>query len=530
MDGRWMRAVVVVWLTWIAVARVQAVDEYCTRTRESIRCVYKNTSQTVMLNGTFEASGAHDLRVESAAALQGVAPCNLLLQVWSSNNVTLEGGGAGEGDQAADYKTTTSSEGPAIGTADSQKGNPPTEHEIVFVNDSPKEPSVSESEDVNVQLERGAGVCVRNVSAHQSKFKSLRGRFNCVTLRLSEADEVEASFTNLLIWRSSISHLSAVVQHISVEETSITSLSGLRVENQWKPESQANIGTATHSFKSADIKKIERDGLKLTDGDLHISNTNIADIDGGGIVVANGAVNVVNSHFAKLSPTSLVLKGNSTVIFSNSTLGNREIKYMKVSSSGQDVHPLQLMFPLGGGLRSRIGSGDVYAQEEEDSADSLFRGFTWYWVVIMLGVGLVAGVVLGAAARCQKKRDPKQQASSLTLSDLISRERMEEGDNSHENEASGRPSLYRQDSGLTSSSFASYTACQDRGRLTSLKQPDDLDQILNSQAEPNIYVQVSPLACAQETVIYEEAETFTSLREENTYMTMGPGAKQHARA
>lgn len=45
MDGRWMRAVVVVWLTWIAVARVQAVDEYCTRTRESIRCVYKNTSQ-----------------------------------------------------------------------------------------------------------------------------------------------------------------------------------------------------------------------------------------------------------------------------------------------------------------------------------------------------------------------------------------------------------------------------------------------------------------------------------------------------
>ncbi|XP_037796870.1 uncharacterized protein LOC119592120 [Penaeus monodon] len=524
MDGRWVKEFVVVWLTWTAVARAQAADEYCTRMRESIQCVYKNTSQTVMLDDTFEASGARELRVESAAALQGIAPCNLLLQVWSSNNVSLKGGGADEEGQAGDYKTKTASEGPVTGTPDSQRRKSLTEHEIVFVNDSPKKPSVRKSEDVSAQLGKEAEVCVRNVSAHQSKFKSLRGRFDCVTLRLSEAGEVEASFTNLHIWKSSISHLSVAVQHISVEETSIALLSGLEVGNQRKPKSQANIGTATHSLKSADIKKIEHDGLKLTDGHLHISNTNIDGIDARGIVVANGSVTFENSHFTQVFPTSLVLKGNSTVIFSNSTIGSREIKYVKVSSSGQDVHPLQLMLPSAGGLAWSTRGDSV--QEEKASADSLFRGFKWYWVVIMLGVGLVAGVVLGSAARCRNKKDPKTQASSLTLSDLISRDRMEEGDNSHENEASGRPSLYRQDSGLTSSSFTSYTACQDRGRLSGLKQPDDLDQILNAQAEPNIYVQVSPLACAQETVIYEEAETFTSLREENTYMTMGPGAQK----
>ncbi|XP_063597503.1 uncharacterized protein LOC134774115 [Penaeus indicus] len=524
MDGRWVKGFVAVWLTWIAVTRVQAADEYCTRMNESIRCVYKNTSQTVMLDDTFEASGARELRVESATALQGVAPCNLLLQVWSSNNVTLKGGGA---DEAGDYKTKTT-EGPVTGAPGKEKRQPPIEHEIVFVNDSPKKPSVRKSEDVSAQLGKEAE-CVRNVSAHQSKFKSLRGKFDCVTLRLSEAEKVEASFTNLLIWKSSISHLSAVVQRISVEETSIALLSGLKVGKQQKSKSQANIGTATHSLKSANIKKIERDGLKLTDGHLYISNTNIDDIDARGIVVANGSITFENSHLTQVSPTSLVLKGNSTVIFSNSTIGSREVKYVKVSSSGQDVHPLQLMFPSASsfGLASRTRSDSVYVQEEEASDDSLFRGFKWYWVVIMLSVGLVAGVVLGAAARCQNKKDPKQQASSLTLSDLISRDRMEEGDNSHENEASGRPSLYRQDSGLTSSSFTSYTACQDRGRLSCLKQPDDLDKILNAQAEPNIYVQVSPLACAQETVIYEEAETFTSLKEENSYMTMGPGAKQH---
>lgn len=45
MDGRWVKEFVVVWLTWTAVARAQAADEYCTRMRESIQCVYKNTSQ-----------------------------------------------------------------------------------------------------------------------------------------------------------------------------------------------------------------------------------------------------------------------------------------------------------------------------------------------------------------------------------------------------------------------------------------------------------------------------------------------------
>ncbi|XP_042872108.1 uncharacterized protein LOC122253252 [Penaeus japonicus] len=524
MDGRRTKNLVVLWLVWIVVLRAQATDMYCTDSKDVLRCVYKNTSQTVRLDDSFEASGAREVRIESASALQGVAPCNLLLQVWSSNNVTLEGG-ADKDDQAGKYRASTAAEGHASGAAASQTKNRSTEHEIVFVNDSPKASSVAKSEGGSVQHEKEDEVCLRNVSAHQSKFQSLRGRFDCVTLRLSEAEEVKASFTDLFIWSSSISRLSAVVQSVSVEETTITLLSTLKVENQLKPDSQANARTGAISLKSANIKRIEREALKLTDGRLHISNTNVDVISARGIVVANGSVTFVNSHISQMSPTALVLQGNSSASFSNCTIGKRKIKYLMVSSNGQDFYPLQFMFPAGQQLVPRIGSSDTYYQEDLASADSVFRGFKWYWVAIMLGIGLVAGVVLGAAARCKSGKETKQQNSSLTLSDLISRDRMEERDNTHENEVSGRPNLHRQDSGLTSSSFASYTACQDRGRLSCLKQPDDLDQILNAQTEPNIYVQVSPLACAQETVIYEEAEAFTSPKGENTYLTMAPGTK-----
>ncbi|XP_045583185.2 uncharacterized protein [Procambarus clarkii] len=381
----------------------------------------------------------------------------------------------------------------------------------------------------------GEARCSSNVSITQARVHSLLGEFDVSRLYYCNVDELDGQFGLLNIRKSDVSNFSASGRQAYIEDSTMLVVSSLAMNqlqlNHVKIGRLVSPGLVQQTTGSevvsnlsevtADI--IETGAILVVSGQLTITNMTVNEMQSAAITVGSGGVlTLTNFHVRQGPQTMLVLDGEGKVAITNFTLGNDTIIHLELTSRSNQktLYPLHIMRPAEVSNTSKIGGFTGTSHQVEKTPVKNLVGFSWYWVMIMTVAGVFAGMIIGTAIMWRRPTISKCPPSALTLSDLIAQDRLDSED--HAPDTPQRPELSRQDSGLTSSSFASFTPCQERSRLSSLsmRQQQDPDVCLSTSTEPNIYVHVPALACTREDVIYEEVETLGVPKVDPTYLIM----------
>ncbi|KAG7165961.1 uncharacterized protein LOC121869972 [Homarus americanus] len=548
MDTRkvlWVVAVCAILGPALAVLTADQETNFCTLMGHRLQCVFKNTSEDVEVVRV--SPGVREVKVEAAATLHGIPPCGTNLQVWSSTNVTLQGTVTQRAMDAMPElrRKRISNEHKVEHGASASRGGPPRGETVHFSTSVETVSSSSSKEHVSYSVsveERGAN-CVRNVFVVQSKLHWLRGKFDLTSLKLSEVDDLDGEFGQLNVQNSKVSNFSASGRQILIEKTSIGLLSRLEVENQLQLRDvqierliapglvhqrsgrRKRIyfnNEAVHSLNNVEVSMMETGAMRVVSERVSVTNLKVDEVGSAAITVeAGGSLTLTNVHIGQGPQSCLILSGASSVVINNFTLGNDTITNLELSSNSSQkiAYPLYTIVAASTDILPKNGEAVSTPGEDADKTDRGLVGFSWYWVIIMTAVGIFAGIVIGTAIMWRKPGMTRGEPSVLTLSDLISRDRQQEETENHVYDTPQHLELTRQDSGLTSSSFASFTPCQEKSRRlssVSQKQQQDPDVCQSIAAEPNIYV----LACTHEDIIYEEVEALEAQKLDDHYLAM----------
>lgn len=525
-----------------ATISVDQTSRYCSQVHSSLTCVFTNTSEDVEVREV--GRDVLRLMVEGAPALRGSQPCGTTLHVLTSSNVTLERAISDTVEDRVRQKRKSSER--EIGNTEFPVRIKPLQSISVHSTISAsKASSGADKTHVSYSVSTGerATMCERNVSVVQSKLHWLRGQFHLMDIQLSEVSELDGDIGELdLRSRSKVSNFSASGNQVSIKETEIQLLSRLEVRQQLNLHNvdigsvvppglllhqPQDVGTPVyngharaHTLSDVKVNTIESGTLQVMGGQVFITNMSVDEARTASLVVRDGGVlTLINVHVRRGPKTCLVLHDEAAVVLVNFTLGSDTISHMNISNTDyrEALYPLRNPWPVQGKIRLRIGPVKS-ASEVTDNPSNGFPGFPWYWIMIMAVVGIFAGMIVGSAIMWRRPGLLKGQPSALTLSDLIGRDRLQEETESQTSNTLPRPDFQRQDSGLTSSSFASYTPCQERPQTTSPLFPIQAHnpecQKPSPDPEPNVFVHVPPLACTRGEVIYEEVEALSALKVE----------------
>ncbi|KAK3867688.1 hypothetical protein Pcinc_026877 [Petrolisthes cinctipes] len=502
-----------------ATIRVSQDTPFCSLSLPILRCVFANTTQNVEL-GKVNLDGVKEVRVEAASHLHASPQCLTSLRVGSSNDVKVQGGAAPNSEnistpmekEEGHRRKDTHQQSPG-NTSSSRRG----------IRGLGVERRGSDGEHGQVKQDW----CSRNVSVTQSRVSWLRGQFDRVSIQLSPTDEVSGEIRVLDIKRTSpLVTLAVRVDEMTLMNTTVQNVTQLEVNERLlinnvrigrvgpqaiivNGRSEQSQGDLEFTVSSVAVNVMETGAMRVRGGHLSINDLTFGTLrDGAMVVEPGGKLTLNNVRVLQASYSCLVLERNATLILDNFKLENNTIPHMKLSTGVSQVFVLPLMA--------------ISPQESgKDTQEKAFPGFSWYWLVVMAVVGQVSGLVIGSAAMWRRP-DLTKGLPSISLSELLGRERSREEAEGYTNEGMCRPGLQRQDSGLTSSSFASFVPGHDRQQPSSTLIPPTYKPP-NPELVPaysNTYVQLQSPSANPDEVIYEEADNFAQCRPESTYLTM----------
>ncbi|KAK4309239.1 hypothetical protein Pmani_019122 [Petrolisthes manimaculis] len=513
-------------LTTTATIRVSQDSPFCSLSLPILRCVFANTTQNVEL-GKVNLDGVKEVRVEAASHFHTSPQCLTILRVGSSNDVKVQGGAA----------PNTENISTPMGKEEGRRRKE-THQQAYTHQQSPGNTSSRRSiRGLGVERRGSDGEydgevkedwCSRNVSVTQSRVSWLRGQFDRVSIQLSPTDEVSGEIRVLDIKRTSpLVTLAVKVDEVILMNSTVQNVTQLEVNERLlinnvrigrvgpqaiivNGRSEQSQGGLEFTLSSVVVNVMETGAMRVRGGHLSINDLTFGMLrDGAMVVEPGGKLTLNNVRVLHASYACLVLEPNATLILDNFMLENNTIPHMKLFTGVSQVFVLPLL---------AISPQESVKDTQQEKA---FPGFSWYWLVVMAVVGQVSGLVIGSAVMWRRP-DLTKGLPSISLSELLGRERSREEAEGHTNEGMCRSGLQRQDSGLTSSSFASFVPGHERQRSSSTLLPP-IYKPPNPELEPahsNTYVQLQSPSENPEQVIYEEVDNFAQCRPESTYLAM----------
>lgn len=522
----------------ISPIRVGKAQGFCKRAERRLDCNFKNTDQPVILEDI--DAGIQGVKVQSAKTFRGVSSCNTNLVMWTSSNVTILGSNPKEDVNTFVPRAPSTIAHPS---RQSSRNVETVNQEMPILFPSDGAPATAGHQPARRVGDSGQ-LCHRNVSVNQSKVRLLQGGFSMVLLQSSEVESIDGLFPNLLIKQQcEVKKFSGSADNLVIQETRMAEVTEMKVDRslQVQQGSMNVVGSpgivlnqfvkdpskadpSPHEMTGLSIGSLKTGKIVVNGSHLVMNSVTINEIGAGGISIeAGGRATLNNVKIGSGPDFCLVLRGSASISLKNFTLRGETLDHLDlaITNAKWPVYPLHVL-PT---QRTRV-QVSLHQNTSSNSQDSKsFVNLDWYWMPVMLAVGLVSGMVIACAVRCSRRRKrPNELLSSLSFSELVARERRCRSGVTDEEVANGyvgphHPDLVRQDSGLTSSSFASYTACAER-RQSSSKQFDDLDRTSGSNPDSSVFIHVPPIACTRENVIYEEVETLPPQARENTYVAM----------
>ncbi|XP_064092329.1 uncharacterized protein LOC135205516 [Macrobrachium nipponense] len=517
--------------------RLGKANDFCKRAQSRLDCNFKNTDQPVILEDI--DAGIKEVKVQSAKTFRGVSLCNTNIVMWTSSNVTLLGSNPKEDVNTFVTRAPPTSAHPG---RKSSLNLETVNHETPILFPSDGAPATTAHQPSGRVGDNGQ-LCDRNVSVHQSKVRLLQGGFSMVFLQSSEVESVDGLFQSLLIKQQcEVKKFSGSVDSLVIQETQMAEVTEMKVGrslqvqrasmqvvgspgivlNQFTKD-PSKVDPSPHEMTGVSIGSLKTGKIIVNGSHLIMNSVTIDEIGAGGISIeAGGRATLNNVKIGGGPDFCLVLRGSASITLNNFTLRGETLDHLDltITNAKWPVYPLHVLPTQK--TRVQISLHQNASSNNQDSKS--FISLDWYWVPVMLVVGMVCGMVVACAVRCSRRRKrPNELLSSLSFSELVARERRCRSGVTDEEVANGyvgphHPDLVRQDSGLTSSSFASYTACAERRH--SSKQFDDLDRTSNGNADSSVFIHVPAIACTRENVIYEEVESLPPQARENTYVAM----------
>ncbi|XP_063863987.1 uncharacterized protein LOC135102633 [Scylla paramamosain] len=307
--------------------------------------------------------------------------------------------------------------------------------------------------------------CAVNISLQYSTINRLQGHFVAASLSKSKIGDLHGTFVRLNTSNTVVTNMSLSGGIVRMEYTKITFVRQLKAERMLELNS-CHLGTVSprglllfspgreepllvHTLRDVVVQRLEAGSLQVVTGKVSVTNMTVEWMDRDAVTVRSPGELTLTDTMFHCDPLyyCLNLEMGARLVLRNVTIRNRTITKMDlVATSKSNMYPL-------------------FALVSKDDRGPLVMTFPWYWVMIMTVCGIVAGIVIGSALVWKRPSLPSS-AMFITLSDLLSHDRLQ-GDNVEEaarddnaRDILQRPNLTRQDSGLTSSSFASYRPFQ----------------------------------------------------------------------
>ncbi|XP_045113610.1 uncharacterized protein LOC123505866 isoform X1 [Portunus trituberculatus] len=303
--------------------------------------------------------------------------------------------------------------------------------------------------------------CAVNVSVQHSTINKLQGHFVAVNLSKSKIGDLSGAFMNLDTKSAVVTTMSVSGAVVRMEDTKIVFVHQLKAERMSELTS-CRLGTVSrhgllfylssgdepalvHRLRDVVVQRLEAGSLEVVRARVSVTNMTVEWMDRDAVTVRSpGELTLTDAVFHCDSLYyCLSLEMGARLVLRNVTIRNRTITKMDIVATSRGN-----MYPL-------------FALVSKDDRGPLSMTFPWYWVMIMTVCGIVAGIVIGSALVWKRPSLPSTAMFNFTLSDLLSHDRLQEATrDDHNGDFSQRPPFTRQDSGLSSSSFASYRPFQ----------------------------------------------------------------------
>ncbi|CAL4152722.1 unnamed protein product [Meganyctiphanes norvegica] len=503
--------------------------QFCKANQQSMQCNFANTTQPVVLSANFNGSnGLKILKINSASSLEANIPCYLPINILTSRNITINGGEIDANHQIPQdhYSTLNNSNTESVLFFPDSK--------IENKNKCPRSVSVGTSELVtninghltNLELDR---VSVKNVLVHVSKNMKVKGEtiehFNGIVENLELNDVTVISMSsyihNMKIYGGKVHNLGIEVRNARlenvkidkitnvtiteqlelinspIEEISPNGLTVLRHRDSLQSESRINL------LMDSNIQNIMENGIIISDSYVVIQGAKINHIENKAIIVnGGGTLNLQDVTITNPVRQCIQLNGKATLNMTNVTINHRLFTQFIVQNTYTDfpLYPISLFIqsisttaspPIENRINRSKPSSGVF---RIDTTTKLLHGSALYLVIGILLLGLVIGLAIGCSLHMGRffQKRKKKESVSIRFSELISRESEEDpqSNNTYDTIVHRRPSLMRQDSGVSSSSFGSYAGFLDGRRSRPgtnntnviYENPEILDKILDDDS------------------------------------------------
>lgn len=306
--------------------------------------------------------------------------------------------------------------------------------------------------------------CAVNVTVQHSTINTLQGDFVAANVSDSKIGNLRGSFVKLDTRSTVVTNLSVSGEIVRMEDTEIKFIQHLTAKRMLEVSS-CRLGRVSrgglllfspvgreepslqHTLRDMTVQRLQAGALVVVQGRANITNMTVAWLARDAVTVRSSGELTLTDTVFHCDPLyyCLNLEMGARLVLRNVTVRNKTIAKMAlVATSKSNMYPL-------------------FALVSVEDRDPMAVTFSWYWVIIMTVCGVMAGMVIGSALVWKR---PSMPTFSFTLSDLLSHDRAQQEGNvesardDHADDLAQRPSLIRQDSGLTSSSFASYRPYQ----------------------------------------------------------------------
>lgn len=309
--------------------------------------------------------------------------------------------------------------------------------------------------------------CPVNASVVDSSVRRVQGHFVAAEFDNSEVVNLDGVYMYLGVKSTVVSNMSLSGRMIEVENAKIWYVSHLKAEEHLQMY-RSELGTVgvhglqllslgreapqgPHILRDMTIEKLEARSLVIGGAKAEITNVTVGWLDRDAIKVGTRGVLILTDATLNCRLYyCLTLERGARLVLRNMTINDKTITKMDlVANATGNSYPL-------------------FALVSKDDREPLEMSFPWYWMVIMAACGIIAGVVIGSALSWKRPSIRAALTSTLTLADLLTHDRMQENNveagRDNFTDPSTHPTFIRQDSGLTSSSFASFMPSQTANR------------------------------------------------------------------
>ena len=266
-----------------------------------------------------------------------------------------------------------------------------------------------------------------------------------------------------------VSNISLSSRTILIEDTKIEFVSQLKAKI-WLQLRRVDLGTVAHqALQLLPPGREEEDQLHM------LSDLTIQRLEAGSLEVVGARVSVNNMTVDWMVKDAIIVGYQGILTLTNVMLHCRDMYYCLKLEVGAKLVLRNVTIRNNTIIKIDLNAtskGDMYPMFDvafKKEREPFIMTFSWHWLVIMTVCGFVAGIVIGSAFTWKRPSLNSGPIFNFTLSDLLSHDRLQDNNGettmrSHTTDHLARPALTRQDSGLTSSSFASYIPFQTSAR------------------------------------------------------------------